>query len=870
MAKKVKKLSHDFFEEESFFDREEPRKEFWKKYDIVKQSSDAVQVLMYYGLGGMGKTSLLRQIEKEIDNKNEGIIREYYDLNDGQDSVVILRKIVKDLQQRYKFKFPVFSYAVYSYMLKCGEDAQTPEVKNILDDIPILREAFKLANVIPGVSAFSQPAEWIVDKICDSVDGVKKQKSKEIIEKINNASKEKLHNEIPFVFAQELNDNLEKRNNPVFVLILDTYERLVNELSTMGTPIENDLWLRDDNDGILLQINGLLCVLAGRESLKWKDMDPDWDGESLSQIEIDTLDRENSLLLLSKYGIDEKDIQNKILEVTQGMPLYLDVCVDTYRSAKSSGETVTQDLFDNKIEKLAKRLMTYMSDDEKDVLYLLSCLGRWKTEEYYAINDKLNRNSVNNSIYSKVLTLTFVRNEADCYFIHQTMQEILIQYCDEEKIENYAKAIYAYIGDENTLSPTAFKYLYLISKICGIRNNGKMTSWWIPKACKALNIYLDGFCLNQFISIYELLAPVADDYKLKTLYLNYLLKKGDYNKALEYINDTKAEDYNNIEVLNFLLTASYYYYINGIDDIAFKLRQKVYEKRMELLGDTDRETIRAGLALSASYSRMGKHEESINLGNECRARLEDSSDSYDSMISAARNQLGDSYFRLGNMEDAMKIYFEVYENRKKWLGEKNNSTMIAYNHIADCMVNLGKYVDALKIYKFVSEIRKQEFSRDEMYEYVVNGTTKKSNDHPDTIIADNNMAVCLIYMGKYEEAFNILSEVVAKREVTLKPDAPATMGALENLAMCEYYMGYMQNAVRHISTVISKLSEKLSADHYDVIIAKYHKAIIENDENSVDMIIDGYSNSLSFNSYYITYMKQRKFIGYFSLGRYYE
>lgn len=91
MAKKVKKLSHDFFEEESFFDREEPRKEFWKKYDIVKQNSDSVQVLMYYGLGGMGKTSLLRQIEKEIDDKNEGIIREYYDLNDGQDSVVILR-----------------------------------------------------------------------------------------------------------------------------------------------------------------------------------------------------------------------------------------------------------------------------------------------------------------------------------------------------------------------------------------------------------------------------------------------------------------------------------------------------------------------------------------------------------------------------------------------------------------------------------------------------------------------------------------------------------------------------------------------------------------------------------------------------------
>ena len=96
------------------------------------------------------------------------------------------------------------------------------------------------------------------------------------------------------------------------------------------------------------------------------------------------------------------------------------------------------------------------------------------------------------------------------------------------------------------------------------------------------------------------------------------------------------------------------------------------------------------------------------------------------------------------------------------------------------------------------------------------------------------------------------------------------MGALENLAMCEYYMGYREAAIQHISTVISKLSEKLADNHYDVIIAKYHKAIIENDENGVDRIVDSYNTALSFNSYYITYMKQRKFIGYFSLGRYYE
>lgn len=869
MAKKTRKSSREIFEEETFFDRDKAREKFWERYECVKNNGD-FQVLMFYGLGGMGKTSLLHQIAKEIDANQEGTIWEYYDHNDGQDSVVVLRRIVKDLQKKYKFKFPMFLYSVYSYMLKCGEDADASEVKSVLDDIPVLREAFRLANIIPGVSTFTQPAEWLADKIYDSVDYVKKRKFKEMIEKINNASKEKLHDELPFVFVHELNENLKNKGNPLFVLMLDTYERLVNELATIGTPVENDLWLRDDNEGILFQINNLVCVLAGRERLKWRDMDPDWDECVLTQVEIDTLDRDNSLSLLKRYDVIGDEIKEKIIEVTQGMPLYLDVCIDTYKSAKACSGNVTKDLFDNKIDKLAKRLLTYMSDDEKDVLYLLSCLGKWKEEEYTVINDQLKRNSVNNSIYNKILTLTFVRNESKQYYIHQTMQEILIQYCEEDKIKNYVIAMYEYAKTENIYSTIYFKYVYLISKICTIRKNIEITEWWVDKIYTSFEAYLDSFYLIQFFSIYEMLETLTDDYRLKTLYLNYLLKKSDYEEAFKYIEQFHAEDGNNVEVLKFYLTASYYYYIKGIDDEALRLRKRVFEKRKEILGINDRETIKAGLSLAASYSRIGRHEESIALGNECRKMLHETTEAYDSMISAAQNQLGDSYFRLGKMHEAESIYREVYENRKKWLGEKNNSTMIAYNHIADCLVNHGKYNEALKIYRSVRETRAQEFCRDKMYDYFLDGQKKQSNDHPDTIIVDNNMAVCMINMGKYREALVILKEVVAKREVTLGENAPATMGALENLTMCEFYCGLVNDARINISKVIKGFSEKMPEDHYDVIIAKYHKAIIESNNKEIASILDHHQEALKFNKSYISDMNNRKFIGYFSLGRYYE
>ena len=47
-----------------FTDREEPRSAFWKVYESFRHkisSEDDIHVLTYYGIGGIGKTSLLKR-----------------------------------------------------------------------------------------------------------------------------------------------------------------------------------------------------------------------------------------------------------------------------------------------------------------------------------------------------------------------------------------------------------------------------------------------------------------------------------------------------------------------------------------------------------------------------------------------------------------------------------------------------------------------------------------------------------------------------------------------------------------------------------------------------------------------------------------
>ena len=52
-----------------FTDREEPRAAFWQQYrrleEEIAQEEANVHVLTYYGIGGIGKSSLLKKIMEE-------------------------------------------------------------------------------------------------------------------------------------------------------------------------------------------------------------------------------------------------------------------------------------------------------------------------------------------------------------------------------------------------------------------------------------------------------------------------------------------------------------------------------------------------------------------------------------------------------------------------------------------------------------------------------------------------------------------------------------------------------------------------------------------------------------------------------------
>ena len=105
-----------------FTDREEPRAAFWKNYEICKQNlsqeDSEIRVLHYYGIGGIGKSCLLKQLISEMEERLSKPQNLYFDFNIHQDSRAVLEALKNKLSDSYGFRFLLFELGAYNYAKK--------------------------------------------------------------------------------------------------------------------------------------------------------------------------------------------------------------------------------------------------------------------------------------------------------------------------------------------------------------------------------------------------------------------------------------------------------------------------------------------------------------------------------------------------------------------------------------------------------------------------------------------------------------------------------------------------------------------------------------------------------------------------------
>ena len=115
-----------------FVDRAVPRQVF--NVNIGKISPGDDRLIYYTGVGGVGKTALIRKLENSLQDASRIIMFKYvsYDFTYGAGMLPVLNALKKLLADKYEVEFALFEKGCLSYYQKRGDEAGAMAAAKIL------------------------------------------------------------------------------------------------------------------------------------------------------------------------------------------------------------------------------------------------------------------------------------------------------------------------------------------------------------------------------------------------------------------------------------------------------------------------------------------------------------------------------------------------------------------------------------------------------------------------------------------------------------------------------------------------------------------------------------------------------------------
>ena len=799
--------------EKIFTDREAPREAFWKSYQEISNDMESYKVLTYYGIGGIGKTTLIAKLIQEVNNKKGKYVSLNFERYESLSKILILRDLGTKLFRldKNKFKFYRFRFAMKRYAEETG---QSLEIKNdnssFLSNNPLMELGMDLSENVPDIIE-KLPIISTISKAITILD-----KSREVIKnKIDTRNMKKSLLEIQVLEVAQLVNNLEKyfyedlveamlNLKEPLVIFLDTYEKFADSFSNSEYKSSEE-WLKN----IVSKPQGILWVIAGRERIKWEE---EFEAE---QHLLENLSLKDASDFLVTAGVDEA-LTPKIYELTSGNPVFLDVCIDRYIELINEGKVPTIDDFGESQTKLVERYARYMDTDIKEMAYLLAYLGKWTTEDILKIKERTNIIKLSITDYNEFIRHSFVIKDDKTFYMTKIVQKVFYDSIPAILKEAFHKLNFSFIEEKNEEEKDQIDSCESLTMLVNefLKSNPKPIKEDSNKLTeifkKIENLYSKGLLNEEFAltsKIYEYYISKGDNYKkIKLIVMNKMVEVyndiGKYSKALEiskevYKKTREILGEDNPATLFLLNTLALTYQNTGNYVKALKLNKEVYEKRRKILGENHPDTLVTLNNLATLYGDMGDKEKELELNKEIYVKEKEilGENHLNTLISL--NNLAYSYMNIGDYNKALELYQKAYEKQKEILGENNPYTLVTLSNLGVVNNEMGDDEKKIELNKEIYKKRKEVLGE----------------NHPKTLITLNNLAYSYMSMEDYNKALELYQEAYEKQRKILGENHPDTLVTLNNLAYTYSYIWNNEKALELFKELYEKLKETLGEDN---------------------------------------------------------
>lgn len=489
---------------DEFIDREEERTFFWDKYDQLCEMSDdwQVTVINYWGMGGIGKSQILKKILQEAQQRTEGqkdkIPVAYISLSEQDSPMKIMNKMVAMLRQR-DFVFPMYEAA----LLELAEISADPDIKK---EIRSIEEHSLLISGLLDLAAVN-PKTGIAGAVFRFVDKTAKHcreyidKKEDELNALEHMLPEELERRLPEYLVQDLHWNMKSflSTYPVIVF-LDKLEVLRERITGVD---EVDMQLGWLKDVIMPQVFKIVWVCSSREQLKW-DREDDWK-DSIYNLKVKAFDETWTAEYFKVNQMEIGALKEELFALTQGVPIYLNICYELYQKLRRKNEIIDIRNFGGRQERLLKTYLENLTKAEEDVLFALSCIGEWDEAFIRFAADKSTQSGFMEA-YCILKKKSYIESLNGKTELHQVIREQIFAYCGETTLRSIADTIYEYMPKDRF---SWFYPKYLRCRLKCVKTDADIDAWWVQPDLQLLKDLAMSSNVNGFEACYSVVAELT-------------------------------------------------------------------------------------------------------------------------------------------------------------------------------------------------------------------------------------------------------------------------------------------------------------------------------------------------------------------------
>jgi tetratricopeptide (TPR) repeat protein len=818
-----------------FTDRETYLAAFHNALDT--KVKDEHKLVVYYGVGGIGKTTLRKELGKRLEAEKPDTVWTAIDLDtptyrEQETALFVLRN---QLHEKFKINFPSFDIAYTVYWQKTHP--QTPMTK---DNFPLLTGANAVAGIMRVVG--EMPYIGFVPKLTKAFmtggnvfrEWWKKRGEKELANLPSLEPKE-ISLRMPMFWASDMKDFLEEKKKEA-VLFLDTYEALWENLKADGGFFMRDEWIRE----LVSHLPEVVWVICGREKLRWYEQDEEWNNY-LEQYLLGRLSDEDSAYFLISCGVEKPDVQKVIIKASKGVPHFLDLAVDTYYEIQSryQREPEAKDFAKNQQDVL-ERFLRYLDKTEIETLKALSSARIWGGEIFRLLVNEF-QTGYPITAMDNLCRFSFI-NEADragLFSMHELMRESLQAKLDSETLKLLHKVLFDYYNEK--LSCIDVK---------NIDDNAKQAlieACYHGKLCLNPEEYFDWYCFasKTFLDAaqYRLLLPMSED-------------------SLKMMEEFKGKE--SLEYANALHRLAFLYCQLGKYKDSEAMYGQALEKKEKLLGVEHLEVGGITNSFAGLLFLQGKFSEAEPMFTRAIELIEKNSGKDCKDVSDPLNSLASLYTMQGRYDEAEPLFRRALEIREKFLGPDHPDVAMTFINLANICFDLRRYDEAEELYKrslSISEktlgkfhpdvgkalngigsvyLEQDKYSEAEPYYLRANEILESAlgPEHPEVAAETNNLALLHYKLGEYEEAFHLYKRALKLFQKILGRKHPHIATIINNMALLFLRQKKFREAEILLKRALKTRIEVLGSEHKDLADSYKYFAELYEEQNRIPEAVE--------------------------------